>query len=53
LSFLDYARQANVQLTGLTQSVQNIISASGGTVDAKGLADQIVAEFVNKIHNNV
>jgi GH25 family lysozyme M1 (1,4-beta-N-acetylmuramidase) len=53
LSFLDYARQANVQLAGLTQSVQNIISTSGGTVDAKGLADQIVAEFVNKIHNNV
>jgi hypothetical protein len=52
LSFLDYARQANVQLAGLTQDVQSILAA-GKTdgVDTQELAKQIVAGFVAKLQS--
>jgi GH25 family lysozyme M1 (1,4-beta-N-acetylmuramidase) len=50
LSLLDFLRQSNVQLAGLTQEVQNILAGSGA-VDTKALAEQIVAGFVAKLQN--
>lgn len=52
LSLLDYLRESNVQLTTLTTAVQNAICNTSGTpanVDAKVLADEIVAEFLAKL----
>lgn len=50
LSLLDYLRESNVQLNTLTTAVQNAITNSGGaSVDAKALADEVVAEFLAKL----
>lgn len=52
LSFLDFSRTANVQLAALTQSVQQVLAQeTGGPVDVKALADQIVTTFISKFQN--
>lgn len=53
LSLLDYLREANQQLNTLTAAVKDVVGGASANVDAKQLADQIVEEFLSKLHPNV